>query len=75
MTLDTLKDNEEAIIIGFQTDKQLQTRLFSFGFAKNKKVKKLRSSMNNSTIVVELDSSCVILRSSEAKIINIKKES
>lgn len=40
MTLDTLKDNEEAFIVGFEADKQLQARLFSFGFAKNKKVKK-----------------------------------
>ncbi|ACM63645.1 FeoA family protein [Campylobacter lari] len=74
MTLDTLKDNEEAIIVGFEADKQLQSRLFSFGFAKNKKVKKIRSSMANSTIMVELDTTCVILRSSEAKIIQISKE-
>ncbi|EAJ0335038.1 ferrous iron transport protein A [Campylobacter lari] len=74
MTLDALKDNEEAIIVGFETDKQLQSRLFSFGFAKNKKVKKIRSSIANSTIMVELDTTCVILRSSEAKIIQISKE-
>ncbi|AJC84164.1 FeoA family protein [Campylobacter peloridis] len=74
MTLDTLKDNEEAIIIGFKADKQLQARLFSFGFAKNKKIKKIRSSMANSTIMVELEASCVILRASEAKAIEIAKE-
>ncbi|EGK8048180.1 FeoA domain-containing protein [Campylobacter lari] len=74
MTLDTLKDNEEAIIVGFEADKQLQARLFSFGFAKNKKVKKIHSSIANSTIMVELDTTCVILRSSEAKIIQISKE-
>lgn len=74
MTLDTLKDNEEAIIVSFEADKQLQSRLFSFGFAKNKKVKKIRSSIANSTIMVELDTTCVILRSSEAKIIQISKE-
>ncbi|EAK0493742.1 FeoA domain-containing protein [Campylobacter lari] len=74
MTLDTLKDNEAAIIVGFEADKQLQSRLFSFGFAKNKKVKKIRSSIANSTIMVELDTTCVILRSSEAKIIQISKE-
>ncbi|WP_257906148.1 ferrous iron transport protein A [Campylobacter lari] len=74
MTLDTLKDNEEALIVGFEADKQLQVRLFSFGFAKNKKVKKIRSSIANSTIMVELDTTCVILRSSEAKIIQISKE-
>ncbi|AJC88731.1 ferrous iron transport protein A [Campylobacter lari] len=74
MTLDALKDNEEAIIVGFEADKQLQSRLFSFGFAKNKKVKKIRSSIANSTIMVELDTTCVILRSSEAKIIQISKE-
>ncbi|EAK9945642.1 hypothetical protein A0Y81_00760 [Campylobacter lari] len=74
MTLDTLKDNEEAIIVGFEADKQLQVRLFNFGFAKNKKVKKIRSSIANSTIMVELDTTCVILRSSEAKIIQISKE-
>ncbi|EAJ6141430.1 hypothetical protein DCN93_05230 [Campylobacter lari] len=74
MTLDALKDNEEAIIVDFEADKQLQSRLFSFGFAKNKKVKKIRSSIANSTIMVELDTTCVILRSSEAKIIQISKE-
>ncbi|EAJ6136674.1 hypothetical protein CBI00_05950 [Campylobacter lari] len=74
MTLDALKDNEKAIIVGFEADKQLQSRLFSFGFAKNKKVKKIRSSIANSTIMVELDTTCVILRSSEAKIIQISKE-
>ncbi|EAK5529852.1 hypothetical protein B4R09_03860 [Campylobacter lari] len=74
MTLDALKNNEEAIIVGFEADKQLQSRLFSFGFAKNKKVKKIRSSIANSTIMVELDTTCVILRSSEAKIIQISKE-
>lgn len=74
MTLDALKDNEEAIIVSFEADKQLQSRLFSFGFAKNKKVKKIRSSIANSTIMVELDTTCVILRSSEAKIIQISKE-
>ncbi|EAH8849970.1 hypothetical protein A0Z07_02645 [Campylobacter lari] len=74
MTLDALKDNEAAIIVGFEADKQLQSRLFSFGFAKNKKVKKIRSSIANSTIMVELDTTCVILRSSEAKIIQISKE-
>ncbi|AJC85804.1 FeoA family protein [Campylobacter sp. RM16704] len=74
MTLDVLKDNEEAIIIGFGADKQLLARLFSFGFAKNKKIKKIRSSMANSTIMVELDTACVILRSNEAKIIQISKD-
>lgn len=74
MTLDALKDNEEAIIVGFNADKQLQARLFSFGFAKNQKIKKIRSSMTNSTIMIELNTTCVILRSSEAKIIEITKE-
>ncbi|MBF7044408.1 FeoA family protein [Campylobacter volucris] len=74
MTLDTLKDNEEAYILGFNAEKNLQNRLFSFGFVKNKKVKKIRSSAANSTIMVELDTSCVILRSNEAKTILISKE-
>lgn len=38
------------------------------------KIKKIRSSIANSTIMVELDVTCVILRSSEAKIIQISKE-
>ncbi|EDO6649158.1 hypothetical protein FVN59_00905 [Campylobacter coli] len=40
-------------------------------FIKNKNLKKIHSSLKNATIMVELDTSCVILRSDEAKTIEV----
>ncbi|MDO4674314.1 FeoA domain-containing protein [Campylobacter sp.] len=73
MTLDALKDKQSAFILDFDADLELKNRLLSFGFTKNKKIKKLNSSLRQATILVELENSCVILRSSEAKAIKIKE--
>lgn len=73
MTLDALKDKQSAFILDFDADLELKNRLLSFGFTKNKKIKKLNSSLRQATILVELENSCVILRSSEARAIKIKE--
>lgn len=73
MTLDVLDDSHSALILGFDANMELKNRLLSFGFAKNKKLKKLNSSLKKATILVELENSCVILRSSEAKAVKIKE--
>ncbi|MBS4236285.1 FeoA family protein [Campylobacter vulpis] len=73
MTLDSLKDGESALIIGFEAPLELKNRLLNFGFLKNKKVKKLNSSLKKATILVELENSCVILRANEAKVIKIER--
>ncbi|MBS4313821.1 FeoA family protein [Campylobacter vulpis] len=73
MTLDSLKDGESVLIIGFEAPLELKNRLLNFGFLKNKKVKKLNSSLKKATILVELENSCVILRANEAKVIKIER--
>ncbi|MBM0637589.1 ferrous iron transport protein A [Campylobacter sp. VicNov18] len=72
MTLDELKDTQKAIIVNLNAEKELKNRLLSFGFIKNKTLSKLHSSLKNATIMVELDTSCVILRSEEAKTIEVQ---
>ncbi|ECP7274944.1 ferrous iron transport protein A [Campylobacter jejuni] len=71
MTLNELKDGQKAIIINLNAQKELKNRLLSFGFIKNKNLKKIHSSLKSATIMVELDTSCVILRSDEAKTIEV----
>ncbi|MDL0109407.1 FeoA domain-containing protein [Campylobacter felis] len=73
MTLDSLKNGESALIIGFDAPLELKNRLLSFGFSKNKKLKKLNSSLKKATILVELENSCVILRANEAKFIKVER--
>ncbi|HEG3131119.1 TPA: FeoA domain-containing protein, partial [Campylobacter jejuni] len=55
MTLDNLKDGQKAIIVNLSAQKELKNRLLSFGFIKNKNLKKIHSSLKNATIMVELD--------------------
>lgn len=74
MTLDALKDGEIGIISSFSVNEQLLSRFFSLGFAKSKRVKKLKTSLGSSTILVQLNRTCVILRNSEAKSIGIVRE-
>ncbi|OEV41327.1 hypothetical protein AJY54_07430 [Campylobacter jejuni] len=71
MTLNELKDGQKAIIVNLSAQKEPKNRLLSFGFIK-KNLKKIHSSLKNATIMVELDTSCVILRSDEAKTIEVK---
>lgn len=73
MTIENLKDGENAIITELNVDTQLKDRFFSFGISKSKKIKKLETSLGGSTILVELDRSCIILRSQEAKAIKVER--
>lgn len=70
MTLNELKDGQKAIIVNLNAHKELKNRLLSFGFIKNKNLKNSLL-FKNATIMVELDTSCVILRSDEAKTIEV----
>ena len=74
MTINDLKDGESAIIKSLKVDKQLKDRFISFGIAKTKPIKKLETSLGGSTILVELDRSCIILRTEEAKAIEVEKQ-
>lgn len=74
MTINDLKDGESAIIKSLKVEKQLKDRFFSFGIAKFKPIKKLETSLGGSTILVELDRSCIILRTEEAKAIEVEKQ-
>ena len=72
MKLNELKDGQLAIIKNFLVDEHLKDRFCSFGINKNKKIKKIKSSLGDSTILIELNRSCVILRVEEAKCIEVE---
>ncbi|PZT48860.1 hypothetical protein B6S12_02110 [Helicobacter valdiviensis] len=73
MTISSLENGHSAVILGLNVEKQLLDRLLSLGFAKSKIIKKIKTSLGGSTIVVELDRSCVILRKEEAKSIQVEE--
>ncbi|ASM38794.1 MAG: ferrous iron transport protein A [Campylobacter sputorum] len=73
MMLNALEDGESAIIESFDAQDDLKRRFFSFGINKGTTIKKIKSTLMGSTIVVELNRSCVILRSDEANKIRIRK--
>ncbi len=73
MTINTLKDGEQGVITRLGVDEQLRDRFFSFGISKTKHIKKLETSLGGSTILVELDRSCIILRANEANAIEVEK--
>ena len=74
MTINSLQDNEQGIIVDIDADSKMRERLFSFGIVKSKLIKRIKSSLDGSTILVEIDRSCVALRNKEAESIRIKKE-
>ncbi|MDD6055002.1 MAG: FeoA domain-containing protein [Helicobacter sp.] len=71
MTIDALKDGECGMITKLVVNDELKDRFFTFGITKGKTIKKVRSSLGDSTILVELNRNCIILRASEAKSIEI----
>lgn len=73
MTINTLKDGEQGVITRLGVDEQLRDRFFSFGISKTKHIKKLETSLGGSTILVELDRSCIVLRANEANAIEVEK--
>lgn len=72
MNLNELEDGQKAIIKDINANKELANRLLSFGFIKNKALTKIHSSLKNATIMIELETTCVILRSSEAETIEVQ---
>ncbi|WP_299546690.1 FeoA domain-containing protein [uncultured Helicobacter sp.] len=74
MTINSLKDNEQGVILCIEADLKMRERLFSFGIVKSKQIKRIKSSLGGSTILVEVDRSCVALRAEEAESILVKKE-
>ncbi|MBD5165505.1 FeoA domain-containing protein [Helicobacter sp.] len=73
MTINALKDGEYGIITHLGVDEQLRDRFFSFGISKAKQIKKLETSLGGSTILVELDRNCIVLRADEANAIEVKR--
>lgn len=72
MSLSELKTNQTAVITDFCGADDLKERLFSLGVSSGKKVKKINSSLGGKTIAIELERSCVILRTSEAQAIKVE---
>lgn len=73
MTINALKDGEYGVITHLGVDGQLRDRLFSFGISKTKQIKKLETSLGGSTILVELDRNCIVLRAEEANAIEVER--
>ena len=74
MTINSLKDGECGIITHLNVDDKVLDRLFSFGISKAKQIKRVKSTLGGSTILVELDRNCVALRAEEAESIVVQKE-
>ncbi|MDE7175562.1 MAG: ferrous iron transport protein A [Helicobacter sp.] len=73
MTINALKDGECGVITHLGVDEQLRDRFFSFGISKAKRIKKLETSLGGSTILVELDRNCIVLRAEEANAIQVER--
>ncbi|WP_086286672.1 FeoA family protein [Campylobacter sp. P0085] len=73
MTLDLLENGEVAKISNFNVTEQLLERFFSLGLSRAKMVKKVYSTLGDSTILIECDRMCLMLRSDEAKSIEVEK--
>ncbi|TLD85167.1 hypothetical protein LS70_001045 [Helicobacter sp. MIT 11-5569] len=73
MTINSLKDGEYGVIARIDANEKMRERLFSFGLVKSSHIKRVKSSLGGSTILVEIDRSCVALRAEEAESIIIQK--
>ncbi|WP_026943211.1 FeoA family protein [Helicobacter rodentium] len=73
MTINALKDGECGVITHLKVDEQLRDRFFSFGISKAKQIKKIETSLGGSTILVELDRNCIVLRADEANAIEVER--
>ena len=73
MTINSLKDGECGVITHLNVDGKVLDRLFSFGISKAKQIKRVKSTLGGSTILVELDRHCVALRAEEAESIVVQK--
>ena len=73
MTINSLKDGECGIITHLNVDDKVLDRVLSFGIMKDKQIKRVKSTLGGSTILVELDRNCIALRAEEAESIAIKR--
>ena len=73
MTINSLKDGECGIITHLNVDDKVLDRLLSFGIIKDKQIKRVKSTLGGSTILVKLDRNCIALRAEEAESIAIKR--
>lgn len=67
MSLNELKINQSAKIMRITAGDELRDRLFSLGLSEGKKLLKINSTLGKNTVAIELERTCVILRSNEAE--------
>ena len=67
MSLNELKINQSAKIMRITAGDELRDRLFSLGLSEGKKLLKINSTLGKNTVAIELEHTCVILRSNEAE--------
>ena len=73
MTLDLLENGQMAKILNFNVTERLLERFFSLGLSKFKTIKKIESSLWSSTILIECNRMCLMLRYDEAKSIEVER--
>ena len=74
MKLSDLKVGEVGIVKKVNAKEPLKSRLFSFGIAKNQKIKMLEHTLAKNTFEVEVNNTKVALREEEAEQIEVIKE-
>ncbi len=73
ITLSQMNPLEKGIIISIDADGELKQRLFSFGLRKGSMIKVKATSIAKSTMEVEVGSTLMALRYSEAERIGVEK--
>ncbi|CAE10058.1 FeoA family protein [Wolinella succinogenes] len=73
MKLHELQKGEKAVVKGLPSDQILRERLHSFGIFKESHLEVKEVSLVKATLVVALNQSLMILRSSEAESIEVEK--
>lgn len=74
MRLSQLKKGEIGIVKKLNAKEPLKSRLFSFGVAKNQKIKMLEHTLAKNTFEIEVNNTKVALREEEAEQIEVIKE-
>ena len=73
MKLSDLKDKEKAIIKSLKCNDDLKQRFYSFGIIQGGVVCMNKISLNNNTMVLDVDGTEVAIRIEEAKQIEVEK--
>ena len=73
MTLDLLENTQMAKILNFNVTQRLLERFFSLGLYEFKTIKKIESSLESSTILIECNKICLMLRYNETKGIEVER--